>query len=77
MQVLIQDIGTKRFFSADGHWVNSAREAQNFYLTVAAYDKGRGRIKGPFRIVFHFPETDYSIQIMDVVDKAPEKVATN
>jgi hypothetical protein len=63
--VLLQDVQTGRYLSDDGQWVMRPAEAHNFFTSVAAYGAGRTKSSGAFRVVFHFPDVGYSINVLE------------
>jgi hypothetical protein len=75
MTVLLQDVQTAKYLATDGCWVAAAADARNFHASVLACDAGRTSVSGPFRVVFHFADVKYSINVMNGVGTAAPAAA--
>ncbi|MDB6125558.1 MAG: hypothetical protein JWQ71_4551 [Pedosphaera sp.] len=64
MQVIIQNAQTRKYFSNDGQWASTPAEAQDFSLANVAYKFAERRGVKSFHVLFYYPETRYSIEIL-------------
>jgi hypothetical protein len=64
MKVIIQDLRTKAYFSADGRWVTDKSDATDFLTLLRAYHFARINTSGRFEVLLYCPEDDYSAGII-------------
>jgi hypothetical protein len=70
MRVIIQDLDTKKFLSADGRWVVNKAEARDFQTLLRAYHFAKENTAGNFEVMLHCPDDDYSAGIVSGVGNA-------
>ena len=70
MTVLLQDILTAKYLAADGHWVASAVGAQKLPCFDSGLRDWQNQYVRPVRVVFHFADVKYSINVMNGVGTA-------
>jgi hypothetical protein len=74
MKVMIQDADTRKFFSNQGQWTATPDEAQDFSLANVAYSFAERRGVASFHVLFYYPETHYSIEILSKESPRPTSV---
>ncbi len=64
MKVIIQDVDTGEYLSADGSWVADIGGARNFVTLLRAYHFAREKTARNFQVLLHCPDDDYSASII-------------
>jgi hypothetical protein len=64
VKVIVQDLETMRFLSADGRWVADREVARDFYSLLPAYYFARDNTSRHFQVVLYCPEDHFCASII-------------
>jgi hypothetical protein len=70
MKVIVQHCETGAYLSMDGQWVAARESARDFFTLMRAYHCARNNAAGPFKVLLHCPDEEYSASIIDGVGVA-------
>jgi hypothetical protein len=65
MKVIVQDLETGSYLSADGRWVEDQADARDFLTLMRAYNFARDNTSKHFRVLLHSPDDQYCSSIID------------
>jgi hypothetical protein len=64
VKVIVQDLETMRFLSADGRWVDEREDARDFFSLLPAYYFARDNTSRHFQVVLYCPEDHFCASII-------------
>ena len=64
VKVIIKDLETKRYLSANGRWVTAERDAQDFVSILPAYNFAKNFMSRRFEVVLYCADDDYRATII-------------
>jgi hypothetical protein len=70
MKVIVQDLETGRYLSADGRWVAARTNARDFGTLLRAYHFAKDNTSKHFQVLLHSTDDEYCSCIIDGVGMA-------
>jgi hypothetical protein len=70
MKVIVQDIETGAYLSANGRWVAAQADARDFFTLLRAYHFAKDNTARRFQVLLHCPDDQYSAGIITGVGMA-------
>jgi hypothetical protein len=65
MKVIVQDLETGAYLSADGRWVAAKSDARDFLTLLRAYHFAKDNTSKHFQVLLHSPDDEYCSCIID------------
>lgn len=65
MKVIVQDLETGAYLSADGRWVATKADARDFFTLLRAYHFAKDNTTKHFQVLLHCPDDQYSARMID------------